>query len=270
MEKSLVILQPEDPRLRAYRSLADPKALLEAGLFVAEGRLIVRRLIEGGRFAVHSVLVTAAAHASMADVLATLDGVPVFVAPQDVVNAVAGFNIHRGCLALAERPAAQTISLDHLTAADRILVLEGVNNPDNVGGLFRSAAAFGVDLVVVGPACSDPLYRKAIRTSMAAALQVPFVTAGAWPQALDTLRRQGFTLIALTPARDAHSIEGLPRNWSKAAILVGAEGEGLSPDALARADHVARIAMAKSVDSLNVTVAASIALHHLFGPAPGD
>jgi tRNA G18 (ribose-2'-O)-methylase SpoU len=263
---SVAIWEPDDPRLQAYRSLADPKALLDAGLFVAEGRLVVRRLIAGRRFALHSVLVTSAASDSMTDVLAGLDEVPVFVVPQDAMNAVTGFNIHRGCLALAERPVVATLTPGHLTAARRVLVLEAVNNPDNVGGLFRSAAAFGADLVVIGPACSDPLYRKAIRTSMAATLHVPFVMAGDWPDAIDTLRASDFRVVALTPAHDALPIEEMPGNARKLALLVGAEGDGLSPAALARADDVVRIAMAPGVDSLNATVAASIALHHVRVP----
>jgi tRNA G18 (ribose-2'-O)-methylase SpoU len=260
----------DDPRLAAYRTLADPAALIRSGLLVAEGRLVVRRLLVGGRFAVHSILVTSAARQWLADVLIDEGGVPVFVVEQGVMNAVAGFNIHRGCLALAERPACATLTAADLGAASRVLVLEGVNNPDNIGGLFRSAAAFGVNLVVLGPGCSDPWYRKAIRTSMAATLQVPFVAAGAWPDGLDLLRGHGFALVALSPARDATAIEDMPRNASKLALLVGAEGEGLSPAALAHADHVVRIAMTPGVDSLNVTVAASIALHYVFTMKPAE
>jgi tRNA G18 (ribose-2'-O)-methylase SpoU len=254
----------EDPRLAPYAQLADPAALVRAGLFVAEGRLVVERLIDSGRFVLRSVLVTPAAEAAMHAVLARgAAQAPVFVVPQPAMRAITGFNIHRGCLALAERPASLVLSREHLTDARRVLVLEGVNNPDNVGGLFRSAAAFNVDLVVLGPACSDPLYRKAIRTSMAAALRVPFVTAGDWPAAIDTLRTNGFVVVALTPASDAPPLARGPRDTPRLALLVGAEGEGLSTAAVTRADRVARIAMPGAVDSLNVTVAASIALYEL-------
>ena len=253
----------DDPRLVPYRSLADPEALVKAGLFVAEGRLVVRRLIEGRRFALHSILVTHAAAESLTDVLAPIaERTPIVVVPQAAMNDIVGFNIHRGCLSLAERPLVPTLSSAHLADARRVLVLEGVNNPDNVGGLFRSAAAFGVELVVVGPACSDPLYRKAIRTSMAATLRVPFVLAGPWPDALETLRANGVTILALTPGRDAIALDGMRHEVAKVAILVGAEGAGLSSEALARADHTVRIPIAADVDSLNVIVAASIALHH--------
>ena len=144
-----------------------------------------------------------------------------------------------------------------------MLVLEGVNNPDNIGGLFRSAAAFGVDLVVLGPGCSDPLYRKAIRTSMAATLQVPFVAAGEWPAALSLLRAHGFRVMALTPAADAVPLDDCPRDHPRLALLAGAEGDGLTPAAMAAADQRVRIPIADGTDSLNVTVAVSIALHRL-------
>ena len=148
------------------------------------------------------------------------------------MNALAGFNIHRGCLALVRRPPTPT--LDRMVAGplSRVLVLEGVNNPDNVGGLFRSAAAFGVELVVLGPDCGDPLYRKAVRTSMAASLVVPFAYATQWPGAIRDLRADGFTVVALTPNRAVAPLEEVFPH-SKLALLVGAEGSGLGAEALA-------------------------------------
>jgi len=252
----------DDSRLAAYRNVTNPSALLQAGLFIAEGRLVVQRLLALPRFRTHSVLVTRAAFDAMRDRLAAVAEPPVLVVSQALLNEVAGFNFHRGCLALAERPPREVLSAAHVANAHRVVVFEQVNNPDNVGGIFRSAAAFGVDLVVIGPGCSDPLYRKAIRTSMAATLQVPFVDAGAWPGALDVLRDAGFERIALTPAADATPLDEIPRDLDRVALLIGAEGGGLSDDALAHADRRARIAMASGIDSLNVTVAASIALHH--------
>ena len=177
------------------------------------------------------------------------------------MNAITGFNMHRGCLALAERPPEVSLSAGMLESANRVLVMEGVNNPDNIGGLFRSAAAFGVDLVVLGPDCGDPLYRKAIRTSMAAALQVPFVSAGEWPGALTLLRSQGLRVVALTPAADARPLGDLPRDQRRIAVVAGAEGSGLTPDALAAADERVRIPTTEHVDSLNVAVAVAIVLH---------
>jgi tRNA G18 (ribose-2'-O)-methylase SpoU len=257
----------DDTRVAAYRLIASPAALQDAGLFVAEGRLVVERLLRSPRFAIHSVLVTAPAGRALEPVLtAVTPAPPVFLIDQAQMNAVVGFNIHRGCLALASRPVRETLTAAHLETARRLVVLEGVNNPDNVGGIFRSAAAFGIDLVVLGPACSDPLYRKAIRTSMAATLQLPFVDAGAWPQALDLLGDYGFERIALTPARDAQPLDAVPRDLDRVALVAGAEGPGLSDAVLGKVNRRVRIPMRPAVDSLNVTVAASIALHHLAGP----
>jgi tRNA G18 (ribose-2'-O)-methylase SpoU len=246
-----------------YRLLSDPAALARAGLFVAEGRLVVRRLLQVGRFVTRSVLVTEAARHALREVLESAS-VPVFVVDQATMNEIAGFNIHRGCLALAERPARAVVEDLALDDARLVVVMEGVNNPDNVGGIFRSAAAFGVDAVILGPSCSDPLYRKSVRTSMAATLAVPFADAGAWPQAIADLRARGFAVLALTPARDALPIDDLPP-LDRVAILVGAEGEGVSAAALAAADYRVRIPMNGTADSLNVTVAASIAMYVIRG-----
>jgi tRNA G18 (ribose-2'-O)-methylase SpoU len=248
----------DDPRVAAYRDVANPARLFEQSLFVAEGRLVVRRLLDLGQWRIESILLTQPAAHSLEDVLDATDA-PAYLVDQVLMNAIAGFNIHRGCLALVERPAARTLSAADLLGADRLLVLEGVNNPDNVGGLFRAGAALGVGLVVRGPRCGDPLYRKAIRTSMGATLSLPWRQAAAWPAALADLRRAGLTLVACTPALDAPSLYDvdLPR---RAAVLVGAEGPGLSAEALTDADLRVRIPMHGGVDSLNVTTAAAIVL----------
>ena len=177
------------------------------------------------------------------------------------MNAIAGFNIHRGCLALAHRLKVEP--LDRLADGplSRVLLLEGVNNPDNVGGLFRTAAAFCADLVVLGPSCGDPLYRKAIRTSMGATLAVPYVTASQWPGAITDLRADGFTVAALTPSHDALPLRNLPCH-AKLALLVGAEGDGLTQSAIAASAVRVCIPMTATMDSLNVTTAASIAMYH--------
>ena len=249
----------DDPRLDDYRLLRSPDQLAARGLFVAEGRLIVRGLLASPRFRTVSVLVTESAAAGLTDALRA-STVPVLVASPEVMNQVAGFDIHRGCLALAARPIPQALEALPLASLGRIVVLEGVSNPDNVGGIFRSAAAFGVDAVVLGPSCGDPLYRKAVRTSMGATLAVPFVHAGPWPAALATLRRHGLSVLALTPAPDAVPLPNL-NVPARVALLLGAEGYGLGPDAVAGADLAIRIPMTGAVDSLNVAVAASIALY---------
>ena len=260
----------DDTRLRPYRELTGATTLLRSGLFVAEGRFVVERLIALRRYRLHSLLVTSPAWTALSRALGhhAVDlppDVPVYVVSQLVMNDVVGFNIHRGCLALAYRPAAHARDELTLSSLRRALVLEGVNNPDNVGGLFRSAAAFGVDAVVLGPACGDPLYRKAIRTSMAATLSVPFIEAEAWPDALVQLRQSGLRVLALSLGADATSLAHVQVSASdRIAILVGSEGQGLTQSALAACEERVRIDMSSAVDSLNVTVAASIAMYAVF------
>ncbi|HXG89196.1 MAG TPA: RNA methyltransferase [Vicinamibacterales bacterium] len=248
----------DDPRIADYRSLADPDSIRRANLIVIEGRANVQRLLALPHHRVRSVLVTPVAYQALGG------SGEFFVVDQALINAIAGYNIHRGCVALAVRPTPRTLADLNLQSARRLLILEGVNNPDNIGGLFRSAAAFGVDAVVLGPGCSDPYYRKAIRTSMSATLALPFGFASTWPADLATLSAHGFRVIALTPDANAAALETVPRALAKVAVMVGAEGAGLSDEALSLSDQRVRIAMVAGVDSLNVTVAASIALSHLF------
>ena len=224
---------------------------------------------------------------------AELTDVPVFVVSQLVMNTVTGFNIHRGCLAIGERGAP--LDWRALTArAHRLVILERLANADNVGAIFRNAAAFGVDAVLLGPDCTDPLYRKATRTSMAATLTIPFArvdvdadaigaNAAPWPEALRLLRTDGFHVMALSPWADAPPLRavitsGLLRQApdssgpfrgtrpakSRVAFVVGHEGEGLTREALEACDTVARIPMVPGHDSLNVATAVGIALYELF------
>ena len=250
-------------RLAAYRNLPDAELLAQHGVFVAEGRLVVRRLLES-QLVTQSVMVTEPALASLEDVLARHDDLPVYVVPQAVMNAITGFNIHRGCLALGERPAAR--SLTELTqAAQRLVAVERVSNADNVGSIFRNAAAFGIDGVLVGPSCTDPLYRKAIRTSMGAALTMPFVEAEPWPGVLQDLQTDGWNVIAMTPSPTALPLADVARvvGGHRVVVLVGHEGEGLTQDSLAASSYQARIPMAAGVDSVNVATALAIALYEI-------
>jgi tRNA G18 (ribose-2'-O)-methylase SpoU len=248
-----------DPRLDDYRNVPDPELLRSRGLFVAEGRLVVRRLLDASPYRTRSVLLTPAAHERLADLVDRHPDVPVYVVAPDAMNAIAGFNIHRGCLAVGERPAPRP-HRELLGAGSPVVVLEGVSNADNVGGIFRSAAAFGAAAVLLGPGCADPLYRKAIRTSMGAALTVPFAAMPNWPDDLREVRAAGFTLVALTPAADAVPLHMMPHGV-RLALIAGHEGEGLTSAALAAADVRARISIAAGVDSLNVAAAATIALY---------
>ena len=257
---------PDDPRLADYRNIPDPELLRAHGLFVAEGRLVVRRLLADGRFRTRSVMATEAAHAAIAGALAARPDVAVFVVPPAVMNGVTGFNIHRGCLAIGERPAA-TPWADVAAGARRLVALERVANADNVGGTFRNAAAFGADGVLLDPATVDPLYRKAIRTSMGAALVVPFARAEPWPAALGALAARGVATIALTPGASAPPLaEVAAQAASRArpvALVLGHEGDGLAAETVGLCTHRARIPIAPGVDSLNVATAAAVALYEL-------
>ncbi len=253
---------PNDPRIADYSHVADPKWLKAAGLFVAEGRLVVERLIRCERFRLHSVLVTPTAHRALAEGAAIES--PVFVAEREVISQIAGFDFHRGCLALAHRPS-ETPGLE-LDAATRILALEGVADPANVGALFRVAAAFGVGGLLLDPATADPFYRKALRTSMGAVLHVPFARVTPWPGAIAEYKSRGFRVLALTPRPDAPRLADVaPDHRGPLLVMVGAEGAGLSPAAMEAADVLVRIPTAPAVDSLNVSVAAGIVLSHLAG-----
>jgi tRNA G18 (ribose-2'-O)-methylase SpoU len=200
----------------------------------------------------------------------------VYVASPDVITAATGFNMHRGCLALAERPPDHTLAAV-LATSRFVAILERVIDADNLGSVFRSAEAFAVDAVLLSPGCCDPFYRKAIRTSSGAALVVPCAAAEPWPEALDHVRAEGMIVAAATPAADAMDIAefvATPAARGPIAVLLGTEGHGLTAEALARADVRIRIPMSGALDSLNIATAAGITLHRLhearrLDPAPG-
>jgi tRNA G18 (ribose-2'-O)-methylase SpoU len=252
---------PDDPRLAPYRRVADHAWLSGQGLFVAEGRLVLQRLLALDRHEIVSVLVNRAAGQALARELEAVTA-DVFVSDDPTLERVAGFNFHRGCLALVRRPAP--LRVERLLEGATVLALEAVSNPDNVGGLFRTAAAFGVDGVLLSPTAGDPLYRKSIRTSMGASLRIPFARAAAWPADLGRFGARGAQVVALTPAAAATPLTdfaaGLP-SGARIVLLVGAEGPGLRPETLALADALVRVPIDGRIDSLNVVVAAGIALH---------
>jgi tRNA G18 (ribose-2'-O)-methylase SpoU len=258
------IADPDDPRLLLYRNVSDAELLRTKGVFLVEGRLVVRRLLTSSRFRPQSVLVTSTAHAALEDVLERTTA-PVYVVPQVLLNDSTGFNIHRGCLAIGER-GADPDWRQLVPGARRVVVLERVADADNVGSIFRNAAAFGVDAVLLDPVSTDPLYRKAIRTSMGSALSLPFARVAPWPESLNTLRQQGLVVIGLTPGANQSVRDVVARRSSidrGMALLVGHEGDGLSQAALDQCDETARIPMSGSVDSLNVATAAAVALYEL-------
>ncbi len=218
-------------------------------------------------FRLVEVLVSAGRADQIAPLLAGEDA-PMYVASLEVLSGVAGFSVHRGVVALGERRP----TLDPMAAAmgaRTLLVVEGVGDHENLGALYRNAAAFGVDAVVLDPTTVDPFYRRSLRVSMGQVMHVPTVRDDQWPNGLSRLRQSGWEVVALTPSVDALAIgdwvaqqEDL-RSGRPVALMVGAEGPGLSPVALAAADHRVRIPMAATVDSVNVATAAAIALHRL-------
>jgi len=193
------VTDPSDARLESFRQLRDADLLRVQGLFVAEGRLVVERVLADPRLTVEALLLNRPSLEALRPQLeqSRIRSAAVFECPTQAFESITGFNIHRGCLALVRRlPAVHW--REAVASARLVLVLEGVTNADNVGGVFRNAAAFDAS-VLLSPACCDPLYRKAIRTSMGAVLRVPFARLDQWPSALAEVRAAGFTMAALTP-----------------------------------------------------------------------
>lgn len=262
----ITIEDGHDARLADYAGVREPALLRDRRLLIAEGRFVVRRLVEARRITCRSLLLNDAAFQGLRDILEGAGtNVDVFVASPEVITAATGFNMHRGCLAVAERPAERSME-DVISSRRLVAILERVVDADNVGSVFRSAEAFGVDAILLSPGCCDPFYRKAIRTSSGAALVVPFAPASPWPDALDHLRAQGFVIAATTPdaeAIDIGAFVGTAAARGRLALLFGTEGHGLTADALARTDIRLRIPMTGALDSLNIATTAGIALHRL-------
>ena len=256
------VTDPCDPRIEPYRSVRERDLVGRAGLFVAEGRVVLEKLARAGRHPIRSVLVAEPRLAGLEALLGELSpDVPVYVAGQAVMDAIVGFPIHRGVLAIGERRAlAARDLLAGLPAQALVIGLSGIANHDNVGGVFRNAAAFGADAVVLDAACCDPLYRKAIRVSVGAALTIPFARLGEAEDLADTLTAAGFEVVSLSPRGDVELADLVcaPR----AAALFGAEGPGLAPELLGRTRTV-RIGMAARFDSLNVAVTSGLVLYQL-------
>jgi tRNA G18 (ribose-2'-O)-methylase SpoU len=250
------ITDATDPRIAGYRTLKE-RAVIEGGRFVAESERVVRRLVESG-LEIESVLLTAPRLATLAD---ALDGpFPVYRAAQEVLDGVAGFHVHRGCLALGVRPPAPALPRDART----LVVLEDLTDVDNLGAIARHAAAFGADALLLSPRCADPFYRKAIRVSLGAVFALPIVRATAWPDELARLRAGGVQTVGAVLDAAATPLRRFARP-PRVALLLGAEGPGLSAAARAACDHLVTIPMSPQADSLNVATAAAIFLYSLSG-----
>jgi tRNA G18 (ribose-2'-O)-methylase SpoU len=258
------IARPDDPRISEYAHVGDHVWLRRSGLFVAEGRLLALRLIAEWPSSVHSLLVTPAARVAVETVAPP--GVPIYVADPSIVHALTGINFHRGCLALGRRP--QQVEPGVFAGARRLVALEGIANPDNLGGIFRVAAAFGIDGILLDPATADPLYRKSLRTSMGSVFSVPFTRIEEWPAGLARFSiGAGFKLIAMTTRAQAVPLATFTQAAdARTIVMFGSESRGLSDVVLQLAEEEVTIAMRPAVDSLNVVVAAGIALAQLRDP----
>jgi tRNA G18 (ribose-2'-O)-methylase SpoU len=251
-----------DPRLADYLELTDPSARRRRErdeVFIAEGPTAIVRLVASGH-RVRSVLVTPHALARFDGALDDIDA-PVYVAPRAVLAATVGFDLHRGAVAVAERRPLPPLA-DVVAGATTLAVLEGLNDPENLGAVSRSARAFGIDGLVLDPRCIDPYYRRTIRVSMGEVLFLRVARASAWPGDLAVVLAAGFELWALTPDRGAEPLWSLPVP-ARVAVMLGAEGPGLSDAALAAATRRVRIPIDPAVDSLNVGHASAVAFAHL-------
>jgi tRNA G18 (ribose-2'-O)-methylase SpoU len=257
-----------DPRLSDYVGLTDVhlRRSLEAagGLFIAEGEKVIRRAITAG-YPVRSLMVATDKLASIDEVAASCDA-PLYVLPEHVATQLTGYRVHRGALASMQRLPPPSVA-EVLAGASRIVVLEDIVDHANVGAAFRCVAALGFDGVVLAPRCADPLYRRAIKVSMRAVFAVPYGRLTSWRDGLAELRTAGFRLLALTPDQAATPI-GETVADRKLALLIGSEGDGLSPRWLDAADEAVRIPMSRGVDSLNVASAAAIACYLLAAHSP--
>lgn len=256
------IKSADDPRLRDYRDLRDVqlRQSLEAGhgLFIAEGEKVVRRAVEAG-CTPRSFLMAPRWLDGLADLLGSSDA-PCYVVPEAMAEDVTGFHVHRGALASLERWSLPPVA-DVLDGARTVMVLEDVVDHTNVGAMFRSAAALGVDAVLLSPRCADPLYRRAIKVAMGAVFALPWTRLPDWYDALPMLAGHGFTTVAMTLAQDAVPIDQVVQGLDRLALVMGTEGHGLSPRWTEAADRRAIIPMADGIDSLNVAAASAVACY---------
>ncbi len=270
MAELITIDDPADPRLRDYTCLTDVELRRRRepaeGLFIAEGEKVIRRARYSG-YQMRSMLLSAKWVDTMRDVIDEVPA-PVYAVSPDVAEQVTGYHVHRGALASMERKPLPDAG-ELLADARRVAVMEAVNDHTNIGAVFRSAAALGMDAVLLSPDCADPLYRRSVKVSMGAVFSVPYARLEQWPRDLEMVRERGFRLLALTPDAKAEDIDAVaPHRMERVALMLGAEGEGLSTRALVAADQWVRIPMAHGVDSLNVGAAAAVAFYAVTAGRP--
>lgn len=262
------VADPADPRLADYARLTDVGHRVRrepaAGVFIAEGATVLERALAAG-YTPRSLLLApnrvAPAAALAAEVSAR--GAPVYVAAPDLLENLTGYHVHRGLLAaMARRPLPQLA--DVLAGARRVVVCEDIVDHTNLGALFRCAAGFGIDAVLVTPSCADPLYRRAIRTSMGTVFALPWTRLQSWPGDVAALQEAGFTVAALSPGAGGESVElaeFAARSPERIAWVFGTEGDGLAASTVAASDVCVHIRMKPGVDSLNVAAAAAVTFY---------
>jgi tRNA G18 (ribose-2'-O)-methylase SpoU len=255
---------PSDTRLDDFRDLSTadrrPDRPGGRGLVIAEGVIVVRRLLDSP-YPLRGLLGVRRRIEELVPDLGDFDG-PAYAVSAELMAEVVGFHLNRGVLAAADR-AVQPDPGRLIEGARMLAVLEGVGDHENLGALFRNAAALSVDGVLLGAGCSDPLYRRSVRVSMGHVLRIPFTNLEPWPGGLDLLRASGFTVAALTPRAGAVDLRDCKLAGEKVALLLGSEGPGLTDEAIDAADVAVRISMAEGVDSLNVATAGAVAFHAL-------
>jgi tRNA G18 (ribose-2'-O)-methylase SpoU len=261
----ITIEDPQDPRLRDYVALTDVELRRrrepEEGLFIAEGEKVIRRARQAG-YRMRSMLLSSKWIDVMRDVIDEVPA-PVYAVAPEIAEQVTGYHVHRGAIASMQRTPLPDVD-ELLATATRIAVLEGLTDHANLGAVYRSAAALGVDAVLLSPDCADPLYRRAVKVSMGTVFSVPYAVAASWPQDLEKVRRAGFDILALTPHERAVPLtEVPPERLRRSAVMLGSEGHGLSPEALRAADEWVRIPMSHGIDSLNIAAAAAISFYAL-------
>lgn len=265
MQNFIRIDDPGDERIAAYRNIRERDLVGRKGRFVAERKVVLRALAGHPRFVAESVLVLENRLDGLADELEMLSAqTPVFVVTREVLDQIAGFPMHRGILAIGLRQEFERSSdlLPPKTQKCLVVVCCGISNHDNIGSIFRNAAAFGADAVLLDRTCCDPLYRKALRVSVGAVLKVPFAACGPIDEIIALLSENAIEALSLSPSGTNRIDEIRPPH--RTAIILGTEGDGLPPDVL-RSTNPVRVAMTPGFDSLNVAAASAIALHHLSG-----
>lgn len=262
------INDPDDPRIAAYQNIRERDLVGRVGRFIAEGKVVLNVLFSAARFEAESVLVLESRLEGLKPVLENAPAaLPVYVSSANVLDRIAGYHVHRGILAIGRRRDSQSLGelLNALPSQALVVALSGISNHDNMGAIFRNAAAFEADAVLLDESCCDPLYRKSIRVSVGAVLKTPFATAGSPRDLAESLKQRGFDVLALSPRGNLDIAQVKRRD--RIAFLLGAEGDGLPPALLAKLTSV-RIGMSNKFDSLNVAAASAIALHRLWQKSP--